>query len=182
MRSVVNAKMLDELDRLIKRYNLHPRGGLLQPVSLERLLEAYRLEYWVMPEKVQGMRVPMKWRGSRETVEIAISDKLSDECEAANRRATILHEIGHDICKHKNGTFMLYDLESESDGEVSRFDKWLDAHQEKEASQVGAYLGVPAEAVRSAGAGMEMWYIGGMIDLPEDMVKLRWKMMEKLRR
>lgn len=145
-------------------------------MSLQRLLDIYRLEYWVLPEKVQGMRVHMEWSDSTDTVEIAISDELSEESQTANRRTTIFHEIGHDICKHTSSTFMLLDLESEE--EVSKFDRWLDVHQEKEAFEVRVYLGVPAETLRSANGG-EPCYIARMLDLTEEMIRIRWEMMRK---
>lgn len=148
----------------------------MQPVSLQRLLDVYRLEYWVLPEKVQGMLVQMGWNDSTDSVEIAINEKLSEEPQTASRRTTIFHEIGHEICKHESSTFMLYDLENDRD--VSKFDKWLDAQREKEAFEVGAYLGVPADTIQAADS-IEMSYIARMLELNEEMVQIRWQMMQK---
>jgi hypothetical protein len=169
---VLDRDLLDRLDKLIEKYRLHS-GGILQPVSMDRVLEAFTVEYRQMPPAVYAMTV--RWVNyQREFVGITYNSKLKEPEASALKRHVSAHEYGHVVCSHKGDLFVMWRSEREPGG----FDHWLDRVQERQCEHVAAYLLVPLKALEEL-AGMEKSHIARVLDVPEHLVELRWGIWRK---
>jgi Zn-dependent peptidase ImmA (M78 family) len=192
VRSVGGKKILKALDRTIAKYSLHSGANLLQPVNLERMLEAFWVEFEQMQWRVQAlmMRKP-RGRWNREYVAITLNAELKEDWASHRRRHAKAHEYGHVIADHKGSIFVMKAMERmesregeddeeepDLDLEVGSFDGWIETLQEKESEEVAAYLLVPGRVLRET-PGMERWYIARMLDVPEHLVKIRGEMLQK---
>ena len=64
------------------------------------------------------------------------------------------------------------------------FAKWVEGVQERQCDYVAAYLLMPLEALQEMEGieGMEAGYVARVLEVPEEMVRLRWEIWRKLDR
>jgi hypothetical protein len=177
--SVVDGKLLDRLDRVIKRHNLHAGRGIVEPVSLDRAMEGFWQEFRALPEGVEAVTVRLR-KGGREIVQIAYHERLGRPERSAQLRWAKGHEYGHVVGRHDGDMWVLrrFDLEGEKEDtgahRYRRFKEWLRGLQERECEWVAAYLLVPHSALWEM-RGMEGWHVARVLDVPEHLVKKRWE-------
>ncbi len=119
---------------LIERRHLHS----ILPVSLTPLLDEHgiALYYRHLPDGMRGFIYPGRYRP------IMVIDPALDE---NYRRATIAHEIGHRLARHKN---CIHVLEQ---------NHWLYSKLEQEADAAAAMLLVPLPGPDAEGVTVEDW-------------------------
>jgi hypothetical protein len=169
---VLDRGLLNRLDNLIEKYRLHG-GGILHPVNMEHVLEAFTVEYRQMPPAVHAMTV--RWVNyEREFVGITYNVGLKEPEQSALKRHVSAHEYGHVACSHRGDLFVMW----RSQKEPGRFDHWLDRVQERQCELVAAYLLVPLKALKEM-EGMERGYVARVLDVPEHLVEMRWDIWKK---
>ena len=174
----LSERALDRCDRLIKRYRLHG-GKMVGPVSVDRLLEAYggAYGYGEMPDGVEGFL--MRWDGKGgQFVVMMLHDRLHEIEESAQRRYVIAHEMAHKIMGHIGVDLELRKTKGGGWALQTAFGDWIEGRQERECDYVAAYLLVPLGAIKEM-AGMEAGYVARMLDVPEELVGMRWEIRKE---
>lgn len=175
MRSGVDKKTLDRLDRLIAEFRLH-EGDPMQPVVLDELLEAYRFGYVELPWNVEA--IAARWRvGTEEFATIAYNRELLKPEASARKRHAGAHEYGHIFCEHKGDLFIMWRA---TDG-PDTFERLVSRGQERESDEVAAYLLVRQDALKMM-HGQVPWYIGRNLDVTEGLIPIRWYIYQKFGR
>jgi hypothetical protein len=165
----MDEQLLARLDRIIKKHHLHTS----YPVDLDSVLEAYHVEFHPLPEAIDG--VAIRWRKyGRQFGQITLNPQLKEPENSARLREAQTHEYTHLYCKHSGDLFILWRPGSQ----MERFTRYLNEYQERQCRYVSAYLLVPIQALRDM-AGMEPWYIARHLDVPEELVHLRWEIYQK---
>jgi IrrE N-terminal-like domain len=167
----VSVEVLDRLDRLIEKHNLHASGA--EPVDLSPLLEAFKIGYRDLPPGVEAALV--RWRAHGRTFSyIVYHPDLKEPSHTARKRYAGAHELAHAICEHRGDLYMLWRA-GERPGDFSRH---LDRCRELECDRVAAYLLVPIGALREM-VNMDVQYISGLFDVPAHLVGLRWEVWRR---
>jgi len=170
----LNVELLNRLDRLIARHNLH--GGAVTPVDLGRVVEAFTVGYRPFPPAVAALT--MQWKsGDLEFARIAYNTSLREPSQAARKRHADAHEYAHIVCKHRGDLFVMW----RAGDTPGAFAEYVDRCQEQQCERVAAYLLVPVSALREL-AGMDTEYIAQVLEVPEHLVKLRWQIWRKFGR
>jgi hypothetical protein len=162
--------VLDRLDRLIDRYALHKRGGS-EPVSLVPLMEAFSAGYRSLPDEVEAVVVRWRYEGQK-FVRVAYHHELREHTETARKRHAEAHEYAHIVCRHRGDMFVMWKA-GEDEEEVDPFERHISRCQEGECDLVAAYLLVPLVAIWEH-QGMEAGYIARVLDVPANLVELRY--------
>lgn len=174
MQSVVLEKFLDEADKRIRRHKLHQRVG--EPKPVDSLLEAYRVACEDLEYGIQAITV--RWRRYRQQfIHITYHAGLDDPSVSALRRKVLAHELGHVICQHRGDMWILWS----EDTPAGAFHHELNRVQERECNSLASYLLISLADLESLRC-MEPWYIARRLDVPEDLVALRWEIWHKFSR
>jgi len=170
----VSEPVLDRCDRLIRRYRLHG-NKMVGPVGVQGLLEAYggAYRYGELPEGVQGFLMRWDNKGTKFVL-MLLDERLQEIEEAAQRRYVIAHEMAHKLLGHAGVDLELMRTRGGGWALQTAFGEWVEGVQERECDYVAAYLLVPLRALREM-EGMEDWYVASALDVPVEMVRLRWE-------
>jgi hypothetical protein len=167
----VSVEILDRLDWLIEKHNLHARGA--EPVDPSPLLEEFKTSYSDLPPDVEAALV--RWRAHGHTFTLLLyHPDLREPNHTARKRYAGAHELAHDICEHRGDLYMIWRAGDRPDER----DLYLDRCRELECDRVAAYLLVPMGALREM-VGMDAGYIAGVLDVPTHLVPLRWELWSK---
>jgi hypothetical protein len=167
----LSLEVLDRLDRLIEKHNLHAAGA--EPVDLSPLLDAFKIRYGDLPPEVEAAF--MRWRAHGRTFSyILYHSDLGEPKHSARKRYAGAHELAHAICEHRGDLYVLWQA-GERPGEFSRH---LDRCREMECDRVAAYLLVPMRALREL-ANMDAEYVAAVLDVPPQLIGLRWELWRK---
>lgn len=145
-------------------------------MAIETLTEAYSAGYALLPTNIQA--VTMRWQAQGARFERILYDaSLRKLSLSAQRRHVAAHELAHIICSHAGDLLVMWRR-----GQApTRFDLHLDDCQERQCDHVAAYLLVPLGALHAL-AGEEPGYIARVLDVPVELVNLRWEIYRKFRR
>jgi Zn-dependent peptidase ImmA (M78 family) len=169
----LSGRLLDSLDELICHYGLHV-GAVDLPVSVASLLEAVSSGYCAFPEKLQA--VTMRWNAEDDgalLTDIAYNVNLREFEASAQRRYVEAHEFAHLFCKHRGNFFVLWRRR-----EIEPFAAFLDDQQERQCDSVASYILVRLAALREF-RSMSSHEIALMLDVPVELVELRWSIWRK---
>jgi hypothetical protein len=173
----VDARLLIKLDRLISRYKLH-EADVYEPVDLGPLLESFNSLWQPLPHGVQAYTA--RWAGRRRRhVEMVYSHRLRAPDSTAEKRHAQAHELAHILCDHSGDVFVM--RPPTGDREQGRFDKWVNSRQENQCEAVAAYLLVRWQALLVMREQTNS-YIATTIDVPVELVDLRWAIWRKFGR
>lgn len=142
-------------------------------MAIEAVTEAYSAGYAPLPANIQA--VTMRWQSQGARFERILYDaSLRKLSLSAQRRHVAAHELAHIICSHTGDLLVMW-----RHGQApTRFERHLDDCQERQCDHVAAYLLVPLSALRDL-AGEEPGYIARVLDVPVELVGLRWEIYRK---
>lgn len=164
--------LLKRLTKLITRYDLHS-GDPIEPVNPFDLVENYQVDYQSLPEHVLGISVQVM-EGRRAHAAITLNAELQADTESRYRRYACTHEFAHIFCRDQGDLFVMWRGGVEGKG----FDRYVKTLQEAQCDRVSAFILVRMEALRNL-AFEETNYIARLIDVPPQLVELRWGIWRK---
>jgi len=127
----VGVEVLNRLDRLIGKHNLHARGA--EPVDPAPLLEGFKTSYSDLPPDVEAALV--RWRAYGHTFKrLLYHPNLREPSHTARRRYAGTHELAHAICEHRGDLYMVW----RAGGHPNEADLYLERCQELECDRVAA--------------------------------------------
>jgi hypothetical protein len=171
----VTSSLLDRLDGLIRKYELHD-SGLAAPVSIDRLLEDYDASYKALPYYVDA--VTFRWRRQgEELVAFTYNERLLELSQSARKRHAQAHEFAHEFCKHRGNVFIMWGAGTECVG----LEGYINNKQEHQCECIAAYLLVPMRAFREL-RDCEAEQVARLLDVPARLVELRWAIWLKFGR
>jgi hypothetical protein len=177
----IDERVLDRCDEVVRRARLHG-GGIVEPVSAEALLEVFgeRYLYEALPRGVEGAL--LRWPGRPPYVVMLLEERLRELEQSARRRYVIAHEMAHLLLGHAGSEVVLKRMRRSGGWALQgTFAEWTEGVQERECDFVAAYLLVSSDALHEM-EGLEAGYMARILDVPEELVRLRWEIWSKWQR
>lgn len=169
----ITVAKLNQADRIIKKWGLHEGPP---PVDVSPLFDCFTAQWMFDSLETGYMGFMTRRKGKfRHYIRMGLSVDLREPEQTARKRDTQGHEISHAVLMHRG------DLHLWRAGYLSSNIEHMEKCKERACKVLTSYFLIPRPYLE-ANKSEEPWKLAVELDVPEDLVGLRWEIWGKFGR